>query len=54
MSHDERKQRRRQIAEFIVGGATVAQACKMFGVTVRTVQTSCQAHGVTLCGGKAA
>ncbi len=45
-SHDERRLRRKQIAAFVAGGATIPEAARTFGVTIRTAQIACQEFDV--------
>ena len=46
MSHQQRSQRRRHIASFILLGGTYADAVKRFGVTTETVRRACAEYGV--------
>lgn len=46
ITHDERRHRRKQIANEIKGGQSIATVCKTYGVTLRTVRDSCAEYGV--------
>ncbi|MBE3118323.1 MAG: hypothetical protein IMZ50_06145, partial [Candidatus Atribacteria bacterium] len=46
MTHLERRERRRLIAERVKGGASVPDASRAFGVTVEMVCRACAEHGV--------
>lgn len=48
MTHQQRRQRRQQIADFIGKGASVADACERFEVGLSTVDYACKEHGVLL------
>jgi len=48
MTHAERCERRRQIAETVRGGASLKEACKKHGVTATLVYASCAEHDVDL------
>ena len=52
MTHKERKQRRRQIAEAIRNGDSVKQVCHDFSVTWNTVNNSCIEYGVVFPHGR--
>jgi transposase-like protein len=53
MTHDERRERRRQIAEAIRSGSTVAAAMARFGVVRTWVHESCREHGVAVAENEA-
>lgn len=47
MTHAERRERRKAIAEFVRSGKSPHEAARIFGVGRRTVTDACLEHGVT-------
>lgn len=47
MTHPQRRERRRQIADAVRGGRSVVDAATDFGVCLNTVLLACREHGVT-------
>jgi transposase-like protein len=48
MTHEERRERRRQIAEVIRGGGSITDAAQMFGCTTEQVRRACLENRVKL------
>lgn len=48
LSHKERLERRKKIADLVKGGAPIEYAAKVFGVSTNTVRNSCKNNGVYL------
>ena len=46
LTHDERRQRRKLMADAVRSGVDVATVARQFKVTRRTVTTACQQNGV--------
>lgn len=54
MTHAEKRNRRKLMAQAVKSGTPVGEVARMFGVTVRLVQMACQEHGVKPPGSSAA
>ena len=46
MTHEERRERRRQIAAMVRDGGSVADTARRFGICPGTVGNACEEHGV--------
>lgn len=52
LTHDERKQRRREIAAFVKKGGAMSAAAEEFNVSLATIKGACAEFGVEWPAGK--